>query len=301
MALIGFYDALKGAGPTMILAPILVALGWTLVTVSHLVPLAMAYELAPAYAEATPAAQASLAVTADTLSSFSPRDELRRQCARLGRRRPALRLRDPEDGRCAAVDRLARLVRRVFAGWLSLLGPASSAIEGLTVLGFLGFFVFMASMGVALLRRRDDRRTSLRAFTSRGPYGVARGDARYIGRVNVAKRLGALDGSPGRALYRDGSARIELDEGCSRSRRLSGSTTRASTTSCAPGRCSTRWRRSRASPCCSSGSAATRSASSRASGSSPRRSARGSSRAGTRRAARLRTASAAGARSRSGS
>ena len=37
--------------------------------------------------------------------------------------------------------------------------------------------------------------------------------SRYIGRANVAKRLRVLDGSQGRALYRDGSARIELDEG----------------------------------------------------------------------------------------
>jgi hypothetical protein len=37
-------------------------------------------------------------------------------------------------------------------------------------------------------------------------------EARYIGRANIAKRLGALAGSPGRALYRDGSARFELDE-----------------------------------------------------------------------------------------
>jgi hypothetical protein len=29
-------------------------------------------------------------------------------------------------------------------------------IEGLTVIGFLGFFVFMAAVGVALLRRRKD-------------------------------------------------------------------------------------------------------------------------------------------------
>jgi hypothetical protein len=35
---------------------------------------------------------------------------------------------------------------------------------------------------------------------------------RYIGRANVAKRLQALDGCAGRALYRDGSARLELDE-----------------------------------------------------------------------------------------
>jgi Actinobacteria/chloroflexi VLRF1 release factor len=35
---------------------------------------------------------------------------------------------------------------------------------------------------------------------------------RYIGRQNLAKRLGPLDGSAGRVVYRDGSARIELDE-----------------------------------------------------------------------------------------
>ena len=35
---------------------------------------------------------------------------------------------------------------------------------------------------------------------------------RYIGRQNLAKRLGPLEGSAGRALYREGSVRIELDE-----------------------------------------------------------------------------------------
>ena len=39
------------------------------------------------------------------------------------------------------------------------------------------------------------------------------GDTRYIGRANLAKRLAALEGSRGRAVYRDGSARFELDEG----------------------------------------------------------------------------------------
>src|SRR5215211_4821236 len=39
VALVGFYDALRVAGPVMILAPILGAVGPTLVTVSHLVPI----------------------------------------------------------------------------------------------------------------------------------------------------------------------------------------------------------------------------------------------------------------------
>ena len=38
------------------------------------------------------------------------------------------------------------------------------------------------------------------------------GETRYIGRANVAKRLAALEGTPGRTVYAGGSARIELDE-----------------------------------------------------------------------------------------
>jgi hypothetical protein len=37
-------------------------------------------------------------------------------------------------------------------------------------------------------------------------------ETRYIGRANLAKRLGALEGTPGRMAYAGGSARIELDE-----------------------------------------------------------------------------------------
>ncbi|HWI00956.1 MAG TPA: hypothetical protein VNT27_11545, partial [Propionibacteriaceae bacterium] len=40
------------------------------------------------------------------------------------------------------------------AGWLGLLSPASSVIASISSIGFLGFFVFMLSMGIALLRRR---------------------------------------------------------------------------------------------------------------------------------------------------
>ncbi len=37
-------------------------------------------------------------------------------------------------------------------------------------------------------------------------------ETRYIGRANLAKRLATLEGRPGRATYRDGGVRIELDE-----------------------------------------------------------------------------------------
>jgi XapX domain-containing protein len=43
----------------------------------------------------------------------------------------------------------------LLAGWLGLLSPASTVIAGISSIGFIGFFVFMLSMGIALLRRRS--------------------------------------------------------------------------------------------------------------------------------------------------
>src|SRR5207247_3421867 len=60
VAMVGFYYALRDAGPVVILAPILGAVGMGLVQVSHLIPIAMAYRLAPDYADATGAAQSSI-------------------------------------------------------------------------------------------------------------------------------------------------------------------------------------------------------------------------------------------------
>ena len=71
VALVGFYDVLREAGPVMIVAPVAGVVGLTLVTISHTVPVAMAYELAPGYTEANAATQASLVVTHDTLASVS--------------------------------------------------------------------------------------------------------------------------------------------------------------------------------------------------------------------------------------
>ena len=41
----------------------------------------------------------------------------------------------------------------LLAGWLGLAGPASGVLEGVASLGFIGFFVFLLSMGIAMLRR----------------------------------------------------------------------------------------------------------------------------------------------------
>jgi hypothetical protein len=58
-----------GAGRVMIPAPVLGAVGLTLVTLSHLLPIAMAYELVPAYADAGPAGRATMGATFDTLAA----------------------------------------------------------------------------------------------------------------------------------------------------------------------------------------------------------------------------------------
>jgi hypothetical protein len=48
------------------------------------------------------------------------------------------------------------LIAAIFAGWLGLLAPLSSVIEGLTSIGFLAFFAFLVSMGITILRRRAE-------------------------------------------------------------------------------------------------------------------------------------------------
>ena len=66
IALVGFYDVLKEAGPAMIIAPVAGAVGLTLVTISHVLPVALAYEFVPGYVAADEVTRASLAVTFDT-------------------------------------------------------------------------------------------------------------------------------------------------------------------------------------------------------------------------------------------
>ncbi len=154
-ALVGFYDVLRDAGKVIVLAPILGTVGLTLVTVSHLVPISMAYELVPAYSDADPAGQATLAATFDTFAATALVTNSAGNFLGWGVAVPMF----------AVAILKTRLLPRwigwlgilvgVLAGWLGLLAPVSEVFEGISTIGFLGFFVFMASIGVAILRRRD--------------------------------------------------------------------------------------------------------------------------------------------------
>ena len=154
VALVGFYDALREAGPVMIIAPVAGAVGLTLVTISHVIPVAMAYELAPGYFEANDATQAAVGVTFDTLASLSLLTNYFGNALGWGVAVPLYAIAILKNSLLPRWIGWLGIVVAVFAGWLGLLAPASDVIEGLTGIGFLGFFVFMASMGIAILRRR---------------------------------------------------------------------------------------------------------------------------------------------------
>lgn len=154
VAFVGLYDALQEAGPLMIIAPIAGAVGMTLVTISHVIPVAMAYELAPGYTEANGATQAALAVTNDTFASASLLTNYIGNALNWG---VAVPLYAAAILKTAVLPRWIGwlgLVAAVFGGWLGLLGPASDLLEAATSIGFVAFFVFMASAGIAILLGR---------------------------------------------------------------------------------------------------------------------------------------------------
>ena len=106
VALIGFYAALRDAGPVMVLAPILGAVGLTLVTISHLTPIAMAYELVPGYGRRRREPLFPRGTDGHTRER-QRRPQLHRRRTGLGRRGAALRGRDPQDLGRAEVIRSA--------------------------------------------------------------------------------------------------------------------------------------------------------------------------------------------------
>jgi len=159
VALVGFYDVLRDAGKVLVLAPILGTVGLTLVTVSHLVPISMAYELVPAYSDADPAGQATMAATFDTFAATALVTNSAGNFLGWGVAVPMFALAILSTRALPRWIGWLGLVVGVLAGWLGLLSPASGVIEGISSIGFIGFFVFMLSMGVAILRRHDTRQS----------------------------------------------------------------------------------------------------------------------------------------------
>jgi hypothetical protein len=166
VALVGFYGALREAGPVMIIAPVAGAVGMTLVTISHVIPIAMAAELAPGYSEAVGSAQVALAVMTETLASVSLLTNYIGNALGWGVAVPLYAIAILKTSALPRWIGWLGMVVAVFAGWLGLLGPASDIIEGVSSIGFLAFFVFMASMGIVILLRRKGSVAAEAALTS---------------------------------------------------------------------------------------------------------------------------------------
>ena len=133
--------------------------GGTLVTVSHLIPISMAYELVPAYSDADPAGQATLAATFDTFAATALVTNSAGNFLGWGVAVPMFAVAILRTGALPRWIGWLGILVGVLAGWLGLLSPASGVIEGISSIGFIGFFVFMLAIGVAILRRHDTRQS----------------------------------------------------------------------------------------------------------------------------------------------
>ena len=151
VALVGFYEVLKQAGPVMIIAPIAGAVGLTLVTASHVIPIAIAQELAPSYRPEDAAVFDTFASACLLLNYFG-------NVFNWAVATPLYAVAILTTGALPRWVGYLGLIAAVFAGWLGLFAPLSSVIEGLTTIGFFAFFLFLISMGITILRRRADPR-----------------------------------------------------------------------------------------------------------------------------------------------
>jgi hypothetical protein len=147
VALLGFYDHLRQAGSWLVIAPVAGAVGLTLVTASHVIPIAIAQELAPSYDPADAAVFDTFAASCLLLNYFG-------NVFNWAVATPLYALAVLQTGALPRWVGYVGLVAAVFAGWLGMFAPLSSVIEGVSSIGFLAFFVFLTSMGITILRRR---------------------------------------------------------------------------------------------------------------------------------------------------
>jgi hypothetical protein len=145
VALVGFYDALRRAGDWLVLAPILGAFSLTLVTISHLIPIAMAYELVPDFRRTD-------ATTFDTFTALAQVLNYTGDVILSGAVVLMYAIAIRRTGFIQRWVAWLAIVVAIFAGLGEALSPASNVIEGLTFIGFVAFFVWMAAMGVTLAR-----------------------------------------------------------------------------------------------------------------------------------------------------
>jgi len=162
VAFVGLFFVLRQAGEVLIVAPVLGVAGMTLVQVSHLIPIGMAYELAPAYL-ADGADRPTSSATADTFAALSQVTNAAGNALVWGVAVPLYAWAILSTRTLPRWIGWLGLIVAFFGGWLGLLSPAFSVAEDLSGIGFLTFFIFMFSSGIAVLRLDRRQRTGLLA------------------------------------------------------------------------------------------------------------------------------------------
>jgi hypothetical protein len=153
VALIGFYDVVRGAGPAMILAPVLGIVGFVLVTISHTLPIVMAEELAPDFAGADAAARATLQTTGDLMAGTALSMNYVGDLLLWAVAVPLFGLAVVRTGALPRWIGWLGIFAGVVGGWIGAFGIVSTTVENIAAIGFPAFFVWTVAMGVAMLRR----------------------------------------------------------------------------------------------------------------------------------------------------
>ncbi len=160
VALIGFHDTFRGAAQWLHLAPVLAVVAMTLVTVSHVVALEVATNFVPAYVAANDSVRSSLAVSLQTWAGVSLGLNLTGDIVLWGVVVPMYAVATLRSHVVAHWIGWLGLFTAMFGGWLGFVGVFVKPLEGFTFLGFVAFFVWIASMGVAMLRSPVHRERS---------------------------------------------------------------------------------------------------------------------------------------------
>ena len=153
MGVLGLYQATRDRGNLIREEALFFVLGIPLALSRVFLDLGVVYELAPAYATAAAnsATSASILVLADTIDTIGVLADLVSNVLILG---IALLLFSIAIIRTSVMPKWIGwlgVVSAIMGGWLSLLGPAFSVFEIVTLIGFLLFMVWIISVGVRLL------------------------------------------------------------------------------------------------------------------------------------------------------
>ena len=154
VALVAVYELALSAARWLVMAPVLAAVAMTLVTISHLIPVALAGHLTSDFASADGGAKQSLASTLKTFADLSQALNLTGDELLWGVVVPLYAFAILKTRFVPRWIGWLGFVTALFGGWLGLVGVVFPALD-VSGIGFLAFFVWMAALGVSLLRGRE--------------------------------------------------------------------------------------------------------------------------------------------------